>query len=85
MANHKSAEKRHRQNIKRRESNRTAKAAIRTTTKAALAAAEAGDTEKAKALAKAATSLLDKAAIHGTLHKNNAARHISNLNRRIGQ
>ena len=84
MANHKSAEKRHRQNLKRRERNRVAKGAIRTKIKSALAAAKEGDKESALKEAQAASSLLDKAAIHGVLHKNNAARRISRLYKQIG-
>ena len=83
MANHKSAIKRHRQNLKKRASNRFAKATIRTKVKAALAALESNDKDSAKALAKQATSLLDKAVIHGVIHKNAAKRRVSRLNKKM--
>lgn len=79
MATHKSAEKRHRQSLKKRDRNRFAKSSIRTTLKKALSLAEAGKVEEAKAAAKLATKLLDKAAVHGVVHKKNAARRISRL------
>ncbi len=83
MATHKSAEKRYRQSVKRRDNNRFAKATIRSTLKKALSLAEAGKVDEAKVQAKLATKLLDKAAIHGVLHKKNAARRISRLNSHI--
>ena len=83
MANNPSAEKRHRQNLKRRESNRIAKAALRTEIKSALRSAKTGEREQALAHAKKATSLLDKAAIHGVMKKNTVQRTISRLHRRI--
>ena len=84
MATHKSAEKRHRQNIKRRASNRLAKSTFRTAIKSALQHAEAGEAEQAKSQANLAMKLIDKAAIHGVLHKNNAQRRISRLQKRVG-
>lgn len=51
--------------------------------KSALALAKSGKTEEAKAAARAATRLLDKAAVHGVLHKKNAQRNISRLTMRI--
>lgn len=83
MANHRSAEKRHRQNLKRNERNRQAKAAIRTTLKRASTAAASGDKDAAQVLAKKASSLLDKAAVHGILHKNTVQRTISRLYKSI--
>ena len=83
MATHPSAEKRHRQSLKRRARNRLSKATIRTTIKNAVTLAESGKTDEAKAKAREATRLLDKAAVHGTLHKKNAQRTISRLNARI--
>jgi len=83
MANHKSAEKRHRQNLKRRESNRGAKSTIRTTVKTALQLAKTGKQSEALSEAKKATSLIDKAVVHGVLHKNSAQRTISRLHRNI--
>lgn len=78
MANHKSAEKRHRQSLKRRERNREIKAAVRTAMKRARAASESKDPQ-AKELARAAESLLAKAAAKGVINKKNAARNISRV------
>ena len=83
MANHKSAEKRHRQNLKRRERNRGAKSTIRTSVKEALKLAKTGKREEALSEAKKATSLIDKAVVHGVLHKNTAQRTISRLHKNI--
>ena len=85
MATHKSAEKRHRQSIKRRDRNRYAKGSIRTEVKKALSLAKDGDFENADKSVVAATSLMDKAVIHGVLHKNNARRRISRLTQRVAQ
>jgi small subunit ribosomal protein S20 len=83
MANHKSAQKRHRQSLKKRERNRAARAEIRTVIKNALALSASGDNQKALEQTRIATKLLDKAAIHGLLHKNNALRRISRINAKI--
>ena len=83
MANHKSALKRIRQNAKRKARNRFAKATIRTAVKSTLASLEEGNLEAAKKSATQANSLMDKAVIHGVLHKNNAQRRISRLNKKI--
>ncbi len=83
MANHASAEKRNRQNVKRKLRNRSAKSEIRTWVKASLLAAKNGDLNAAQDAAKKATKLFDKAVVHGVLHKNNAKRRISRLQRRI--
>lgn len=79
MANHKSAEKRHRQSIKRRDRNRAAKAAIRGAVRAARSAADSKD-PKARELARAAERLLAKASTKGILNKKAAARLISRTN-----
>jgi small subunit ribosomal protein S20 len=84
MATHKSAEKRHRQSLKRRDRNRSAVSEIKTTLKNALSLAEKGDNEGALKAAKAATKLLDTAASKGIVHKNNAKRRISRLFSKIG-
>ena len=83
MANHKSALKRIRQNAKRRARNRFARATIRTAVKNTLAQVEAGNAEEAKKGAAEANKLLDKAVLHGVLHKNNANRRISRLNKKV--
>lgn len=74
MANIKSAIKRNRQNQKRREHNRHFRGTARATVKKANAALESGELEQARELTAMAASALDKAAIKGIIHKNNAGR-----------
>ncbi len=81
MANIKSQIKRNRQNEKRRLRNRTVRSELRTRTKAAMAAAEAGE-GGAEALA-AAMQRIDTAAAKGVIHANSAARQKSRLQKRI--
>jgi small subunit ribosomal protein S20 len=83
MANHPSADKRHRQSLKRRDRNRSAKSAIATSLKATLKACKLGDVEAANKNFLVTTRLLDKAASKGVVHKNNAARRISRLQKRV--
>jgi small subunit ribosomal protein S20 len=78
MANHKSAIKRHRQSIKRRDHNRGRRAEVRTALKKAAAAA-AGNQADAKTLARQAESAMAKAAKRGLFHKKTVARKISRL------
>lgn len=78
MANHKSAEKRHRQSIKRRTRNRDIKAAVRTAIKRARTANESND-PKARELVREAESLLAKAAAKGVLKKKTVARTVSRM------
>ncbi len=80
MANHKSAIKRNRQNIKRREHNRGRRAEVRTALKKASAAVAAGgNSDEAKKLAREAESLMSKASKKGLFHKATLARKISRL------
>lgn len=81
MANHKSAEKRARQNTKRRLRNKSVKTRIKHVTKDVNLAA--GEASKEAALGKlaAAQSAIDKAAKKGVIHKRTAARKISRLSR----
>lgn len=83
MANNPSSEKRNRQNKKRNLRNRSAKSEIRTSLKGVLTAIEKKDQNGAKIAAKAAIRLLDKAVVHGILHKNNARRRISRIDQKI--
>ena len=85
MATHKSAAKRHKQSIKRNERNRSARSEIRTTIKTTLKAAETGSKEEALAGVKRASTLLDKAVVHGLHHRNNAARRISRLTQTVNK
>ncbi|MEF2278041.1 30S ribosomal protein S20 [Deinococcus sp. YIM 134068] len=81
---HKSAQKRHRQSLKRRLINRSRKSTIKTFTKKAVVAAQTG-TEDAAEMQRKAESLIDKAAKGSTLHKNTAARKKSRLARAINK
>jgi small subunit ribosomal protein S20 len=85
MPNHKSAEKRVRQNEKRREVNRGNRSRLRTGIKKLRAALESGDAGSAQAILPATVSLIDKAVQKGVLHRNAAARYKSRLTVRAGQ
>ncbi|MCP3144777.1 30S ribosomal protein S20 [Pyxidicoccus xibeiensis] len=78
MANTKSAEKRHRQSLKRRARNVTVRGEVKTAVKSAREAltTKAGNTADAL---KAASKALNKAASKGVLHKRTASRRISRL------
>lgn len=83
MANIKSQIKRNRQNETRNERNKATRSRLRTRIKNALAAAEAGDTERAAELTSLAQKEIDKAAAKGVLKSNTAARRKSTLQRRV--
>ncbi|MDE1900079.1 MAG: 30S ribosomal protein S20 [Alphaproteobacteria bacterium] len=81
MANHKSAEKRARQTLRRNELNRARRSAIRTAVKQAEEAIAAGNAEAVTAQ-RTAESVLARGASRGTLHWKTAARKTSRLARR---
>ena len=82
MPNNASAEKRMRQERKRRMHNRMVKSIVKTQiTKARQAIA--GQTADAEAAVRAAVSELDRAAKKGVIHKNNAARRKSRLMKQL--
>jgi len=74
-----SAQKAHRQSLKRRIRNRAVKSSTKTAIKNAGAAIVAGDMDVARAAVRTAISELDRAATKGVLHPNNAARRKSRL------
>ncbi len=83
MANIKSQIKRNRQNEKRRLRNKTVRSEMKTRTKAALAAADAGaDADNVDSAAQLAMKRIDKAAAKGVIHNNQAARRKSRLVKR---
>ncbi len=84
MANIKSQIKRNRQTEKRNARNRAIRAELRTRTRAAMEAAEAGADDTDVKL-QAAIKRIDKAVSKGTMHKNTAARTKSRLTRRVRQ
>ena len=74
MAHSKQAQKRIRQNEKNRLANKARMSRMKTQLKAVMAAVQAGDKQKAKALA-------DEAAKNEVIHMNTAARHKSQVMR----
>lgn len=85
MPNHKSAEKRDRQNEKRRLVNRSNRGRLRTGLKRLHGALEEGDQAQALALLPETVSMLDKAVQKGVLHKNAASRYKSRLTLRANR
>ena len=82
MANHKSAEKRVRQNAKRNLINRSNRSKLRTQIKSLRTAAAAADKATTTELLSPTVSLIDKAVNKGVLHKNTAARYKARLTKR---
>ena len=74
-----SAQKAHRQSLKRRLRNRAVKSSTRTAIKNAGVAIAGGDMDVARAAVRTAISELDRAATKGVIHPNNAARRKSRL------
>jgi small subunit ribosomal protein S20 len=77
MAHTEHVKKTHRQSLKARERNRSERSAIKTALKAARAAS--ADPKAGAAALSLASAKLDKAAKHGTIHRNKAARTKSRL------
>ncbi|MEO6393558.1 MAG: 30S ribosomal protein S20 [Pyrinomonadaceae bacterium] len=85
MPNHKSAEKRVRQNENRRKINKNNRTALRTALKKFRTAVAAKDTAESKELLPITISRIDKAVQKGILHRNAAARHKSRLTKKVNQ
>lgn len=83
MATHKSAEKRMRQSEKRRMRNVSTRTSVKTRIKKVLEAVEGKDLEKSKEELYKTAKAINKAASDGVLHKNNAARKISRLTKKV--
>lgn len=81
MANHKSAEKRNRQNQVARARNASNRSAMKTAVRKLDEAIEAG--EGVQEALQAAISRIAKTASKGTLHKKTASRKISRLTKRV--
>ena len=75
----KSALKANRQNIRRREHNRTLRSKLRTALKAIRASLDAKDITGAKEALSQTVSLVDKMATKGIIHRNTAGRYKSRL------
>lgn len=83
MPNTPSAEKRQRQNEKRRLMNRSVRSNMRSQLKKVRDAVTANDMDAARAEFRVAVSKLDRAAAHNLIHRNAAARTKSRLNKMI--
>jgi small subunit ribosomal protein S20 len=83
LANHKSAEKRTRQNEKRRMRNKAVKTRIKHLIKDVRLSSGAEPQEAALAKLNAAKSIIDRAAKKRIIHKKTAARKISRLSKSI--
>lgn len=84
MANHKSAEKRVRQNIKRNAINRSNRTGLRTQIKKLRTALADHDKAQSTELLNPTISSIDKAVNKGIIHKNTAARYKSRLTKHVG-
>jgi len=85
LANILSAEKRNRQNEKRRLRNKSYKTQVKTAQKFFLDALEADSTEQAAKKLQEVESLVDKAVKKGVFHKNAADRKKSRLYKKLNQ
>lgn len=85
MANHKSAEKRARQSIKRTERNRFYRTRLKNITRSVREASESGDKAKANEALKAANKSIHAMVSRGFLKKQSAARRVSRLAKLINK
>ena len=85
LANHKSALKRIRQNVKRNERNKGFRTLVKTVTKKVTTEAEAGNKEQALVELKKAEKVIAKVGGKGILHSRAASRKISSLTRLVNR
>jgi small subunit ribosomal protein S20 len=83
IPNHPSAQKRHRQSLKRQARNRAIKTRVRGSAKLALDAIEGNDKEAAAKSLRETMRVLHKAASKGAINRNAASRKIARLSRRL--
>lgn len=83
MANSNQAKKRARQAVKRNRHNASRRSEMRTYIKKVRAAIEKGDKETAQKDLIAASSIIDRVANRGLIHKNAAARYKSRLSKQV--
>ncbi|MDD3294431.1 MAG: 30S ribosomal protein S20 [Geobacteraceae bacterium] len=83
MAHHKSALKRIKQNAKRSERNRHVRSTLRTFIKRVREAVAAKDATLARESLVAAIPYIDAAASKGVIHRSNASRNVSRLNKLV--
>jgi small subunit ribosomal protein S20 len=79
LARHKSALKRHRSSLRKRDRNKTVKSAAKSAVKKVREALVSKKLDDAKAALKEAMHVLQSAASKGVIHKRNAARRISRI------
>jgi len=85
LANHKSAEKRARQNKKARLRNRIYRTRVKTLTKEVIKSIDEGSPEQTQETLKRAIRAIDKARSHGPYHRKTASRKISRLSRLVSK
>ena len=85
MANHKSAEKRVRQNVKRNAINRANRSKVRTQIKKLRTAIGQSDKAGSAELLNPTVSLIDKMVNKGIIHRNTAARYKSRLTKHVSE
>ena len=85
MANHKSAEKRIRQNARRNEINRSNRSKLRTQIKKLRAAIAGHDKAGSTELLNPTVSVIDKAVNKGLIHRNTAARYKARLTKHVAE
>jgi small subunit ribosomal protein S20 len=84
MAQHRSAEKRHRQSLKRRARNRHVRATVRNAVRRARTSAS-GNADEAPSQVHQAEKLLRKAASKGVMHPKTVSRTVSRLARALNR
>ncbi len=85
MANHKSALKRNRQNVKRNARNTGYRTQVKNLTKKVLAAVEEKDQAKAEAAMKEAARTISQVGGTSVLHRRAASRKISGVAKKVSQ
>jgi small subunit ribosomal protein S20 len=85
LANHKSALKRNRQSLVRRDRNRTNRTKVKTAEKKIDAAIEVESVEQAQEALVAAVPIIERAAVKGAFHKKTASRKVSRLTQRVNK
>ena len=85
MANHKSALKRNRQSLTRRDRNRANRTKVKTAEKKIDAAIEVESVEQAQEALVAAVPIIERASVKGAFHKKTASRKVSRLTKRVNK
>jgi len=85
MPNHKSAEKRDRQNARRNVNNTASRSRVRSQLKKLHTLIDSGKQQEALDFLPKAISVIDKAVQKGVLHRNTAARHKARLTLHVNE